>query len=159
MDLIQALLVSFAIIALGIICERVKAFNHHHTEGLQLFLFKIGMPCYLFIATLHHDIASLIHMPYIACYLLSLFGVMTLVLSLFKKEGPSALCVKILASGYSNTAIYTLPIVTILLNAGHNCANNVCQHVDLSSSQGTVVVKKIIKGLWDPFDYHAHPWS
>jgi len=115
MDLIQALLVIFAIIALGIICERVKAFNHHHTEGLQLFLFKIGMPCYLFIATLHHDIASLIHVPYIACYLLSLFGVMTLVLSLFKKEGPSALCVKILASGYSNTAIYTLPIVTILL--------------------------------------------
>jgi len=116
MTLIQSLLVIFVIILVGVICQRRRVLNHIQIEGFEIFLFKIAMPCFLFTATLQHDLAALLHTQYIISYLLTFLVVMGVVfLFFYRVNTASVLCVKILASGYVNTAIYVLPIITFLL--------------------------------------------
>lgn len=116
MTLIQSLLVIFAIIFLGIICQRRKVINQVQIEGFEIFLFKIAMPCFLFTSTLQHDLAALLNTKYIVAYLLTFLGVAGVVsLIAYRVSTASELCIKILASGYINAAIYTLPIITFLL--------------------------------------------
>jgi len=112
----QSLFVVFAIIFIGIICQRRKILNQIQIEGFEVFLFKIAMPCYLFNSTLYHDLSTLFHANYIASYLLAFLAIAGLTVLLFRKvSSQSKLCIKILASGYVNTAIYTLPIISLLL--------------------------------------------
>jgi len=114
--LIQSLLVIFVIIFVGVISQRRNILNPVQIEGFEIFLFKIAMPCFLFTATLQHDLAALLHIQYIISYLLTFLVVMAVVLLLFYSTNTaSVLCIKILASGYVNTAIYALPIITFLL--------------------------------------------
>jgi malonate transporter len=115
--LLQSLLVIFAIIGLGVFCQRTKILNEAQIEGFEIFLFKIIIPSYLFSVTLQHDLAMLLHPEYIMAYLLT-FGLVALgVCFLFyKKRTGSILCINILASGYVNAAIYALPIITFLLH-------------------------------------------
>ncbi|HEV2524290.1 MAG TPA: AEC family transporter, partial [Gammaproteobacteria bacterium] len=68
MTLIQSLLVIFAIIFVGVISQRRKLLNHIQIEGFELFLFKIAMPCFLFTATLQHDLGALLDTKYIISY-------------------------------------------------------------------------------------------
>ncbi len=115
MHLIQSLLVIFGIIAIGIICEKRKVLNTIQVEGFEIFLFKIAMPCYLFISILRHDLATLLNTQYICSYLLSFYAVAMVVLFCFRKDRTSTICIRILASGYVNAAIYALPVITFLL--------------------------------------------
>lgn len=116
MTLIQSLLMIFTIIAIGILCEKRKVFTIHQIEGFEVFLFKIAMPSYLFTSTLNHDFATLIHIPYIFSYMLSFLVIMAIVFFYFcKTNSSSQICIKILASGYVNAAIYTLPVIIFLL--------------------------------------------
>lgn len=116
MTLIQSLLSILLIIFIGIICQRKKIFDTKQIEGFEIFLFKIAMPAYLFTSTLHHDFAALINVPYICSYLLSFIIIMMMVyLYFYKTDTSSTLCIKVLASGYVNAAIFTLPVITFLL--------------------------------------------
>lgn len=115
MGIFQPLFVIFAIMLVGIICTKKKILNANQIEGFEAFLFKIAMPCYLFTSTLHHDFAQLLYTPYIYSYLLSFFAVATVAILCFSKEAPPTVCIKILASGYVNTSIYALPVMTFLL--------------------------------------------
>lgn len=115
MSLIESLLVIFTIIFTGIICERRNMLNKTQIEGFELYLFKIAIPCYLFYSTSHYDLVSLIQLRYISAYLF-LFFCMSIVVFLFcRKDNISEICLKILSSSYVNSAIYTLPIITLLL--------------------------------------------
>lgn len=115
MTVIQSLLVIFAIVSVGALCEWRKIFNVLHIEGFEIFLFKIALPCYLFNATLHYDFAVLFHPDYIYSYLLA-FGVVALITWFyFWKNSASVICIKMLASGYINSAFYALPVITFLL--------------------------------------------
>ena len=117
MNFIQSLLVIFAIIFVGIICEKRKLLNHIQIEGFEIYLFKIAMPCYLFSSILNHDLKNLIQLEYIFAYLLSFSLIALITLYYFyKQDNASQLCMKILNAGYVNTAIYILPIVTFLLD-------------------------------------------
>ena len=115
MNFIQSLFIIFAIISIGIACQRKGLFNNSQVEGFEIFLFKIAMPCYLFSSTLNHDLRVLIHSQYIFSYLLSFLAITIIVFSIFSKDNASSISLKILASGYVNSAIYTVPILTYLL--------------------------------------------
>ena len=116
MTLIQSLLVIFVIIFIGVISQRRKIFNPVQIEGFELFLFKIAMPCFLFSSTLQHDLTALLDIKYIISYFLTFLVIAGIVsVSIYRTSTASVLCIKILASGYVNTAIYALPIITFLL--------------------------------------------
>lgn len=116
MTLFQSLFVILTLISIGLICEKRKILNHHQIEGVELFLFKIAMPCYLFSSTLRHDLTKLFQSGFIFSYLFA-FLIVAVLISVFsyKKSTLSELYIKILASGYVNTAIYALPVITFLL--------------------------------------------
>ena len=115
MNFIQSLLIIFIIIFVGITCAKKKLLNHSQIEGFEIFLFKIAMPCYLFSSTLNHNLRVLIHSQYIFSYLLSFLAIAITVFSVYRKDNASSISLKVLASGYVNSAIYTLPILTFLL--------------------------------------------
>jgi malonate transporter len=109
-------MVIFVIIFVGIICQKRRMLNSEQIEGFEIFLFKIAMPCFLFTSTLQHDLAALLDTKYIIGYLLTFLIIAGIVsLCMYRANTASALCIKILASGYVNTAIYALPIITFLL--------------------------------------------
>jgi malonate transporter len=115
MHLISSLLSIFAIMALGALCHRKKLFDHAHAEGFEKFLFKIAIPCYLFNATLHHELSELVYLPYLYAYTLS-FAVMVLatMVLFWRRHKAAALYMRSFVTSYSNIAIYTLPVVTFL---------------------------------------------
>ena len=115
MTLIESLLVIFAIIALGFFCERRRIFNPTQVEGFEVFLLKIAMPCYLFTAALHYDFSTLFHLQYVYSYCLAFLTVATIATLFFRHYTASTICMRILASGYVNVAIYTIPVITFLL--------------------------------------------
>jgi predicted permease len=116
MSLFGPLITIFIIILFGIFCYKKQVFNKTQIGGFELFLLKIIMPCYLFVATYKNDLSELFDIQYILAYLIS-FGILSIIVTLFfiKKLSKIAICMRILASGYVNVAIYTLPVVTILL--------------------------------------------
>lgn len=117
MTLLQTLITILAIIGVGVFCQRRKVFNHAQTEGFEQFLFKIGIPCYLFNATLNYTFTELVDTRYICSYLLSFLVVAFVVSCYFYRRLTAAqICIKILASGYVNAAIYALPVITFLFN-------------------------------------------
>ena len=116
MNLFSSLMTIFFIIFLGIACCKKKIFNKAQIEGLELFLFKIIMPAYLFATTYKHDLSSLINLQYISSYLVTFSILAIIVTSVFiQKVSMSVVCVRILAAGYVNAGIYALPVITILL--------------------------------------------
>lgn len=114
--MVQSLIIIFLIIFLGIACHKRKVLNPEQIEGFQIFLFKLAMPCYLFTSTLNHDLGLLLHTKYIASYLIT-FSIIALLLFIvfYKKITAAGLCIRMLASGYVNTAIYALPIIVSLM--------------------------------------------
>ncbi len=117
MTLFSSLLTIFCIVFLGIICQRRQIFTKPQKEGFEVLLFKIIMPSYLFISTYQHDLSSLLNFKYIASYLIN-FTLIALIITIFfyKKTSASAIYIRILASGYINASMYTLPVITFLLN-------------------------------------------
>lgn len=112
----QSLFVILALITVGIICQKRKMLNHQQIEGFEIFLFKIAMPCYLFSSTLRHNLNKLFQSGFIFSYLLAFLIIAALVTAFsYKKSTTSELNIKILSSGYVNTAIYSLPVITFLL--------------------------------------------
>jgi predicted permease len=117
MSLINSLFIIFSLVAVGVVSGRKKVLDHSQIEGFEAFLFKIGLPCYLFIAALKHDISMLLHAGYITSYLTTFAIISVFVILLFYRHRPlSSICIRALASGYSNAAIYALPIIVFLLN-------------------------------------------
>lgn len=113
--LIEPLFIIFSIIFLGFSCQKIRLLKETHIEGFQIFLYKIATPCFLFTSIVHQDYAQLIHLPYIFSYLLSFCAIATITFLAFKNRPLSDISLKILASGYANTAIYTIPVTTFLL--------------------------------------------
>lgn len=116
MHLIHSLTIIYSIIFIGVISGRTNLFNKTQIEGFELFLFKIAIPCYLFNAVLTNDFSSLLNVEYVYAYLLSFVIIAILTTAYFLRfDSFSELCIKILAAGYVNAAIYTLPVITFLL--------------------------------------------
>lgn len=116
MTLVQSLIVILAIILFGVFCQKRKLLNQNQIEGFEVFLFKIAIPCYLFAATLHHDLTELLDVKYMLSYLLAFIG-MAVCVSIFfyKKKTQAEICIHIMSSSYVNAAIYVLPVITFLL--------------------------------------------
>ncbi|MFN8911372.1 MAG: AEC family transporter, partial [Alphaproteobacteria bacterium] len=104
------------IILLGIFCYKKQLFTQTQIDGFELLLFNIIIPSYLFAASYKHDLSALLNTQYIAAYLLT-FGILALIVTVIfvKKLSTIAVCMRILAASYVNAAIYTLPVITILL--------------------------------------------
>lgn len=158
----QTLTIIFALVFLGLFCQQRKVFNAPQIEAFELFLFKIGLPCYLFTATLHYDLPSLLEWNFIYSYLTT-FAAIALVAALYfwRSHSPPRLCVKILASGYVNSAIYTLPIITLLLKDPRSAiVANLIQVVliqscfitilGLLSQHGEAIPKRLFRSLSSP---------
>lgn len=115
MSFIQSLGTIFLIILTGIICRKMKILNQTHVEGFEIILFKILTPCYLFSSIIERDLKTLLYLPYACSYLLSFVFVAIITFLIFNKDDSSFVYIKILASSYTNTAIYSLPVITFLL--------------------------------------------
>lgn len=110
------LLVIFTIILVGIFCERRKLFNAEQADGIQIFLYHVSMPCFLFAAILQQDLLSLFKVQYVVNYLLAFVVVVLLVFLLFYKlQDKAKLCMRVFSAGYVNAGIYVLPVTTFLL--------------------------------------------
>ncbi len=106
----------FTIIALGFFCGKKHVFKEIHVEGFELFLFKVVIPCYLFSAIMNNTFSNLVNINYVYSYLITFVILATITTTyLWRTHTISSLCIRLLASGYVNTAIYTLPVVTFLL--------------------------------------------
>ncbi len=116
MTLFSPLITIFIIILIGIFCYKKELFNKTQIDGFELLLFKIIMPSYLFTAAYKNDLSALLNTEYIAAYLLT-FGVLAIIVTVLFINSLStiAVCMRILAASYVNAAIYTLPVITILL--------------------------------------------
>ena len=115
MNLFNSLFTIFAIIFLGIFCAKRKIVNGTQIEGFEIFLFKLIMPCYLFTVTLNSSLRELLNVDYILSYLVTFICVGLVTAISFRKDNASEISIKILASGYANSSIYALPIITFLL--------------------------------------------
>ena len=116
MDILVSLISIFCVSILGAACYRNKLFNRAQIDGFEQFLFKIMVPAYLFIATYKRDLDSLLNTQYIISYLGTFFVLSVLVALTFARKKPAAsMCMQVLASGYVNAAMYTLPIMIFLL--------------------------------------------
>lgn len=135
MSIIHSFFLILAIIATGFIIGKNKVLSQSQAEGLEVFLFKVAMPCYLFTSTLHYNLAILLNVDYIISYLMFFLVIASLMTFFFcRKDTRAALCIKILASGYVNAAIYTLPIITFLLNdATAGILGNILQIIVIQS--------------------------
>jgi malonate transporter len=116
MTLFSPLITIFFVILVGVFCYKKEIFNKTQIDGFELLLFKIIMPSYLFAASYKNDLSTLLNTQYIAAYLLT-FGILALIVTVLfiKNLSPIAVCMRILAASYVNAAIYTLPVITILL--------------------------------------------
>lgn len=116
MTLFFPLMTIFCVILFGIFCYKKKLFNEIQIDGFELILFKIIMPSYLFTAAYANDLSTLLNTEYIIAHLLT-FGILVLMVTVLfiKNLSTIAVCIRILAASYVNTAIYALPVITILL--------------------------------------------
>lgn len=116
MTLFSPLITIFFVILLGVFCYKKQLVNKIQIDGFELLLFKIIVPSYLFTATYKNDLSALLNTGYIAAYLLT-FGVLTIIVTalFIKSLSTISICIKILAASYVNSAIYALPVITILL--------------------------------------------
>lgn len=116
MTLFSPLMTIFFVILLGIFCYKRELFNKMQIDGFELLLFKIIMPSYLFTAAYKNDLSVLLNTKYIVAYLLT-FGILTIIVTVtfIKSLSTIAVCIMVLAASYVNAAIYTLPVITILL--------------------------------------------
>jgi predicted permease len=116
MTLFSPLITIFFVILVGVFCYKKEIFNKTQIDGFELLLFKIIMPSYLFAASYKNDLSTMLNTEYIAAYLLT-FGILALIVTVLfiKNLSTIAVCMRILAASYVNAAIYTLPVITILL--------------------------------------------
>jgi predicted permease len=116
MTLFSPLITIFVTILLGIFCYKKDLFTKLQIDGFEQILFRIIIPCYLFTATYKNELSELLNTKYITAYLLT-FGVMAIIVTtLFIKKMPAInVAIRVLSASYLNTAIYTLPVITILL--------------------------------------------
>jgi malonate transporter len=110
----QSLTTIFGIIFVGFLTRQRKILTSNQVEGFEVFLFKIAMPCYFFTATLNYDIHTLLNTSFILSFLLTFISIAVIVFILYRKHSKSEICINMLASGYSGTALYTIPIITVL---------------------------------------------
>lgn len=139
MNLIQSLAIIFIIILLGLVCQKNKIFNETQVEGFELFLFKIAIPCYLFTATSQYELSTLLHSSYMLSYLLS-FLVIAIIVTLYswRNHTPFNIGIRVLASGYVNASIYTLPVITFLL--GNSKAGIISNLIQVTAIQPVLLI-------------------
>lgn len=117
MGIIQSFIVIITIILFGVYFQRAKILNTIQIEGFGIFLLKLAMPCFLFSSTLQHDLQAILYTEYILSFFLAFIIVIAVVgFFYYQHTTKMGLCIKMLAAGYPNAIIYTLPIITFLLN-------------------------------------------
>jgi predicted permease len=116
MTLFSPLITIFIVILLGVVCYKKEIFNKTQIDGFEVLLLKIIMPSYLFSTSYKSDLSVLLKTDYIVAYLIT-FGILAIVVTVIfiKSISAIAVCTRILAASYVNAAIYTLPVITILL--------------------------------------------
>ena len=105
----------FGSVLLGFCARRFNVLDFNQVKGFENFIFKIGLPCYLFSVTLNQKISDIANFSFIFAYL-SVFVLTFLFAFLLHLKGSSFknLISTSLASSYINTALYFTPVVFFL---------------------------------------------
>lgn len=148
----------FSLIALGFFCKQKGMFGHKQIEGFEIFLLKIALPCYLFTSIGRYSLSELVYPPFIMGYLLSFLAVFVLV-ALHTQKPASDILIRTFSAGYINTAIYMIPIVTLIYhNPSSGVLSNLTQVLCIQPMMLILlqwchpgpVLKKILKPLKTP---------
>jgi malonate transporter len=111
MSLYEALVTIVGTIFVGYISKAKKIFNDSQIHAFEIFLFKVGMPCYLFSVTLKYDINKLFNVRFLLNLLLTFLLTFALGLIINRKHSISKFLTFGISSSYSNTSMYTTPVI------------------------------------------------
>lgn len=111
MSLYEALTTVIGTILVGYISKTKKIFNDTHVQAFEIFLLKIGMPCYLFSVTLKYEINKLFNVRFLLNLLLTFLITFGLGLIINRKHSISKFLTFGISSSYSNTSMYTTPVI------------------------------------------------
>jgi len=114
LDLLNIILPVFAIIALGYLAVRFRAFPVNGTQGLVLFVNNFATPCLLCEAMLTSDFSKTFNLsiivPFYAGAIFLLFAGMAIARYLFKQR-PGESVASGFSATYTNTVLIGIPII------------------------------------------------
>lgn len=144
---VEVLALIFPLTALGFFCGRIRLFSATHLEGFELFLFRLALPCSLFLTVFQQDLQEWAHLGYFQAYL-GTFCLLAMLSGGFfyaRKLSWTPLLLRLLASTYSNAALYSFSVLSLLLQ-DHRAAlfTNLIQVILIQS------VAVILLGLLQP---------
>lgn len=89
----------FLVIVFGIFCCKQRLFDDKQIDGFELLLFKIIMPCYLFVSVYQSKLSNLMNFNYMISYLVT-FMIMASIVAIvfFKNKSATETCIRILES-------------------------------------------------------------
>ncbi len=114
--MLLSLIPIIGVISVGAIARNIEIFNEHHTKGFEIFLFKIGFPCYLFSVALTQDLDSIFNIRFIAGYIITFICAFSLAMLLHKNTPLKQQIALSLTSSYCNTSSYLTPVLLFLFN-------------------------------------------
>ena len=114
-SLFFSLLPAIGVIFIGCVARNIKIFDDHHIRSFETFLFKIAFPCFLFSATTSLDLSAILNIKFIFAYFVTWFATFLLAILVHKKNSSLKQTVALsCASSYSNTTLYSVPIIFFL---------------------------------------------
>ncbi len=106
---------AIGIIILGVLLRVLKVFDNEHVKGFEIFWFKVGLPCYLFSFILMADLQGIVNVSFVLAYLATFIVTFCLGMFLHKKSLIKQRISLSLTSSYSNTTLYSVPIILCIL--------------------------------------------
>ena len=114
-SLFFSLLPAIGVVFIGCIARNIKIFDDHHIRSFETFLFKIAFPCFLFSATTSLDLSAILNIKFIFAYFVTWFATFLLAILVHKNSSLKQTVALSCASSYSNTTLYSVPIIFFYL--------------------------------------------
>lgn len=163
----QPLVTIFLLVSIGIFCRKLNLFDAAEITGFERLLFRIVLPTNLFIVVYKNNLADLMNLRFVIAYLVAFGGIACLIIGISKTRAFSAdsrqsVWIRVMAAGYVNTGLYTLPVITLLLQNPTAAILAVLTQVTILQplfisgltyyiDDGKPLLLKLCQGIFSPF--------